>query len=372
MTVHLIRSEEFSSVDFDEVIFFLQSYDGPIRFVSTDTSPAFTNSELQDRDMDIERFFKQERVCYSMASFGRSIPERRKEVGWKDLFARCRNYRKTHKVPPTDLVILLTEIANKHNWFSALDPSNSCNGFVHTSEWDYYVQCSRVFPIAYLTISLVLQKHMFRDMKSLQELVHHFPLGCINDFCGHKREIMLKLRTADVCQDCMSLIGDKLPPLAVQQALNIFEAVRLRILFNQNFRQNMQVSRLEVTPQNRILLLDYGNMEIRLTPLEKTLYLFFLNHPEGIMLHDLVDHTEELRAIYSRISTSGLLAEIYSRIGSLVNVNTNSASEKISKIKAAFVKALGTDLAKHYYIQGEINAPKRILLRRDLCVVKNE
>lgn len=65
-----------------------------------------------------------------------------------------------------------------------------------------------------------------------------------------------------------------------------------------------------------------------------------------MMLHDLADHKEELRNIYSQISTSGLLADIHNRIADLVNVNANSASEKISKIKAAFIRSVGEDLVQ--------------------------
>ena len=40
------------------------------------------------------------------------------------------------------------------------------------------------------------------------------------------------------------------------------------------------------------------------------------------------------------------------RINDLVNELSNSASEKISRIKRAFEEPTGPDLAKNYYIQG--------------------
>jgi hypothetical protein len=86
-----------------------------------------------------------------------------------------------------------------------------------------------------------------------------------------------------------------------------------------------------------------------------------------MMLHDLVDHKKELIDIYSRISTTGLLAEIHNRINGLVDVTSNSANEKISRIKAAFVKSIGIDLAKHYYIHGEHGDKKLVPLQRDMC-----
>jgi hypothetical protein len=365
MNVHLIRSEEYSEDQFKELVDFLQSFDGPVQFIGAGPSAVFEKGSLVLKPVEKDGFFKQEEPNLLYRLDLAQIPDERVYVCWKDLFSVCREYRKTHDLPGNDLVILLTEIANEYNWFSALDPSNCCNGFVHTDEWEHYVKCSGVFPVAYLIASLVMQKHLFKDMKALKKAMHTFPLGCINDFCEHKREIMLKLRTADVCHDCMTRIKDKLEPLQIQQLLNIFEGVRLRILFTQNFRQNLKPSTLRVTERGKIFLPNYGNVEIRLTPLEKTLYLFFLNHPEGIMLHDLVDHKEELRGIYARFSTSGLLAEIHRRVDSLVDVTSNSASEKISKIKAAFVKAIGKELAKHYYIQGEHSSPKFIPLNAD-------
>jgi hypothetical protein len=370
MKVHLIGSEEFSHEEFSEVLEFLQSFDGPVQFF--EGKPArFRGHSLTEKQIIKDKFFRKEEVYYNICEYNDAIiPMKRIETNWKALFELCQQTREESSLPPTDLVILLTEIANEPNWFSALDPDNMCNGFVHTAEWEHYVRCSKVFPVAYLVASLVLQKHMFKDMQSLRKAVHEFPMGCINDFCRDKQQIILKLRTADICIDCMDLLKDKLQPPEIYQMLRIFEGVRIRMLFNQNFRPNLPPSRMQVTSCGKLFLQDYGNMEIKLTPLEKTLYLFFLNHPEGMMLHDLVDHKKELIAIYTRISTTGLLAEVHNGINGLVDVTSNSASEKISRIKAAFVKSVGEQLATHYYIQGERNGKKRIPLDRKL--VKNE
>jgi hypothetical protein len=74
----------------------------------------------------------------------------------------------------------------------------------------------------------------------------------------------------------------------------------------------------------------------------------------------------ELYQIYAAISTRGDLIEMRERIDDMVNALSNSASEKISKIKKAFEDAIGLDLAKHYYIQGEPGQLKKINLDRSL------
>ena len=372
MQVHLIRSTEYSKEQFTEVVSLLNSFAGPVRFKPSGSLFTYDDTPLEIEQVKEETFFIQKHldVCNYMFREN-SLPVERPVVEWENMFDICARYRKKEKIPNGELIILLTDVANENNWFSALDPKNTSNGFVHTGEWQYYVRCSGVFPVTYLIASQLLRKHMFSNYEEMQRAMHDWPLGCINDFCEEKRNIILKLRTADICHDCMHLLKGKLDPLVLQQMLDIFEGVRLNTLFNQNFRQGLKPSALKVTKNGQFLLPDYGNIEIRLRPLEKTLYLFFLNHPEGIMLSHLVDYVDEIRRLYFRFTTSGELPLIHRRIDDLVNATSNSANEKLSKIKKAFEKAIGEDLAKHYIVQGEHGEEKKILLPRQQILLEN-
>ena len=62
------------------------------------------------------------------------------------------------------------------------------------------------------------------------------------------------------------------------------------------------LSRLVVTRDYRILLPDYHNMEIEMTPLPKAVFLLFLKHEEGIPFKFLSDYEDELRDIYMRLT----------------------------------------------------------------------
>jgi hypothetical protein len=370
MQVHLIRSNEYAEEQFNETVSFLNSFEGPVRFIPCNTSSKYADGTLDIEEPDEQKFYKQMKVQNNYCRTEFNIPSERLTTEWENLFETCARYRKKEKIPNGELAILLTDVANEHNWFSAMDPNNLNNGFVHTGEWQHYVHCSSVFPVAYLTASLLLQKHMFRNYDDLNANVHDFPLGCINDFCEDKRNIILKLRTADICLDCSKLLEEKLEPLIVEQMLRLFEGVRLRILFNQNFRQGLKPSKLKVTKAGRFLLPDYGNIEIKLRPLEKTLYLFYLLHHEGVRLTHLADHKEELKQLYFRFTNTGELPLIYSRIDDLCNALSNSASEKISKIKKAFEKTVGQKLAAHYIIQGDHGDAKKILLEKEYQVIE--
>ena len=56
------------------------------------------------------------------------------------------------------------------------------------------------------------------------------------------------------------------------------------------FRNREQkLSRLHITKDYRIILTDYDNIEIVMTPLPKALFLLYQKHPNGIMFSYLSD-----------------------------------------------------------------------------------
>lgn len=127
-------------------------------------------------------------------------------------------------------------------------------------------------------------------------------------------------------------------------------------------------SKLLVTSDYRILLPNYGDMEIVIPPLSKVLYFFYLKHPEGVLFKQLRHHKQELAEIYSNISHRENIERMNDSINSLVDTTTNSVNEKCSRIRAAFVSRFTDSLAKDYYISGFAGEPKVITLDRSLLV----
>jgi hypothetical protein len=144
------------------------------------------------------------------------------------------------------------------------------------------------------------------------------------------------------------------------------ESLRVKMLFAQNFRQESQPSRLLIDQHYHFFLPDFGNIELKLRPLEKALYLLFLRHPEGILMSSLADHRDELYDIYAYMSSRGMAEEMKARIQDMTNALSNSASEKISRIRRVITEAIGTELARHYIIQGNSGDKKKIALNRSL------
>lgn len=125
-------------------------------------------------------------------------------------------------------------------------------------------------------------------------------------------------------------------------------------------------SRLLVDKDNRILLQDYNNKEIDMSPIQKAAYFLFLNHPEGILLKDIGNYRQELAGIYSALSNRTSQEDIEDSIAHLTDPYDNSLNEKCARIKRAFLSEFCDELAQLYYISGHRGKPKLISLPRDL------
>ena len=129
--------------------------------------------------------------------------------------------------------------------------------------------------------------------------------------------------------------------------------------------QNVKLSRLRITKHYKIILVDYDK-EIKMGPLPKTVFLFFLRHPEGVMFSHLQDHRKELKEIYGRVCTNDDLDKMRQSISRLTDPFDNSICEKCAAVKKAFVMNVSDTIAKNYYINGLQGEKKSISLDRSL------
>ena len=129
-----------------------------------------------------------------------------------------------------------------------------------------------------------------------------------------------------------------------------------------------RLSRLVVTADYRIVLPDYNDMEIKMEPLAKSVYLLFLKHPEGILFKQLPSYREELSEIYSQLRPVGLTDKAIQSVEDVTNPLQNSINEKCARIRAAFLTRFDDYMAKYYYIDGQRGEVKKIALPSDLVV----
>jgi hypothetical protein len=132
--------------------------------------------------------------------------------------------------------------------------------------------------------------------------------------------------------------------------------------------ENEHLSRIRITKDYRIYLVDYHNMEIALPILPKAVFLLFLKHPEGIRFKELTDYYTELLQIYLKMRPIGGRKRQEQSVRDITDPRRNSINEKCARIREAFVANFDDRLARNYYITGKRGEAKRIMLDESMII----
>jgi hypothetical protein len=344
MKVHLVRSEEYPRHRFKTITEILNKFPGPVKFIFRDEDIA---EEAEDEETDYNK----------PGDYGNRIGNEiygNILLDWDEHFRKCEEFRvQNKKVKPYDLVVLFTDYGNKPNWFSAWDPSGKMNFFIQTSRWDQYIEARSCYPIIYELATIPLIISTWENLEDIKKIAHKVPRGCPLDYCHVKQEIELRLRTGDVCPDCLEEMKRKnIDAGLARQVFTILDHVRDQVLFRRHFGITGQLSRINIEIENStIIFTDIGNIPVKLPAREMAFYLFFLWHPEGVEFRNLNRHYEELRNIYKRFSMEVPLPKFEN---SLVNMTKNelpnSKSWLVNSIKEKLEYTIGEEIAPFYII----------------------
>ena len=360
MNVYLLKDSKVSENIYDEVIELLKGFNNPLHFIDSDKVFILDDLDLELDRLNEGKFNKRDdyvdrSVCFSLGPGQIDFPLEREVAGPEDILKSCYDFRKRYDISDNHFVILLTEQANNLNWFSFGDTSN--NAFIHTSDWGYYLGCNSAYPITYEVIANIYYMILFDNMNDAIIHTHKDAKGCINDFCEQKKDIKLKMRTADICSSCQDLMMNRNFPMSIfTQITEIMEFLRKKLISLDRFVNMIGASNVEFRGYSRkMILTDLDNLEIKFTPLEKTVYHLFLNHPEGIRANCIKDLERELRDLYRIFFNGNNLAKFENSISNLCDYLNPSMQEKVSSIKRKIVDAVGSSLASYYIIEKDMN-----------------
>jgi hypothetical protein len=346
MDVFIIRSPELSKTRFDYTLNLLQKFPGMLQFETKDFEDDFEDDLEDDKEDDKEDL-----------QVSADYPTLTEE----ELLNKCNEFRDQQDIGDSATVVLLTDLRNTMNNFNGIEFGNKKNIFVQTSDWEkYFVGSDERYPVAYHVVVSILVQNWFKSKEDAIGHLHKVPKGCVMDYCLKKSEVGLKLRTADICSTTLSSLQEyQVSPLLIIHTLAIIEEIRKNMLVKTRWSLEAKPFMMTVRGDNKdIYFKDFGDLQINLNPQQKAFYIFFLNTNQEIYPYNLVNHVDEITKIYSKLDRNGedigtaKYENLKKRIENTCN-NNKSYDAIFSKIKTAFENALGTELAKHYYIQGE-------------------
>jgi hypothetical protein len=364
MKVHLIKTPEYEIENFREVSHFLSSFDGRLEFI-----PSYYEFDKKEFYFLRYELFPIHNFKYpSNDTAIKFNSERGNPLSWRELFSLCSFYREVFKIEDDSFVVLLTKRKNALNWFSATDESK--NIFVHTAEWDKYTKVNAKYPIAYQVVENIMQSLMNIDMTNIPNAFVHEPLkGCMNDFCDNKTQVIIKLQTANICEACVQKIKEeKVDAKILKQTRSIFNGIRNEFIFQEE-EQPIEPSPLVIDANGKILLPEH-NLEIKLTPLFKTLYLFFLSKPDGVSVPQLSEFKDELLSIYRKIRPGASEADAKKRIDNLSHPLGDGFNPTKTHINNYITELLNEPLADFYRISGTAGNPYQIKVPRNLIDIR--
>lgn len=365
MKVYLLHDHQINDELYFGIVDFLQRKPGPYQFIpDLERSEIEIEDEIKIGQESDEDFHFQSRMMKNEYSIMKEV----QKLSWNDLLKVCQKFRKKNKLNEDDIVILLTDYGNHINWFGGFDAGANKNYFIHTGSWQHYVNTDPRYPVTYQIASLLLKIAMYNSNEEMAENYHKRPIGCIMDFCKDKRDVSLKMRTADICNDCQQIIQSRnVPLLRTRFTIEVMDSIRTQLLYLQRFSILKQSLPLLIKGKlQQLYIPDLGMLHIPLSPMERSVYLLFLNHPEGIRLVDIDQHKLELGTYLHSLSRHGERKVIECGLNELCNFQSNSLSEKISKIRRKFIEALSSEMADPYCIKGVNGEIKGIELDREL------
>ena len=288
------------------------------------------------------------------------------ELETQDIFQVLERIRKKADFPPDAVIVLLSRIRHAGNWFS-LGEGNS--HYMHADDWNLFTATSFRLPVTFLLASNIIMRGMFDTLEELAYRAHQEPRGCLLDMCEEKKDISLKMRTADACPECMARIRSRVKSghMDAKVAIDCFrlmDMVRRDLMYRRRWRLDVQPGALRISGYAQQV--DLPGKRVALSPIQRALYQFFLLHPEGVRLVDLRDaaNMEQVMALYFPIATVGNMATQEATIrGVLLDVE-GKLQQHLSRIRRAFRQALGMDEAEMYVVNGTPGERYRIALDR--------
>jgi len=146
---------------------------------------------------------------------------------WETAFSKLHELRLEAGAGDQTFLCLLTCSPNEKNWFAVESDKQLRNSFVHVGDFSWLTSAPTSVISTHYLFKAIFNCLVTEAGMPWQQLIHYKIRGCFYDFCEEKIDLNLKLRTADICGDCMEIFHEiGIPDALIQQTVEIMEVSR--------------------------------------------------------------------------------------------------------------------------------------------------
>lgn len=280
MNVTITCTPEYSPIKIDEIVSLLNGISGELNFIKGKLLTQAQFKRLNPKFDNINQI---------------------SSLNFDELFDLVQGYRELREVEDDGYVILISSITNDQEWFSAF---NKKNIFIHGDEWDMISDVDSKFGIAHQCVENIFQSICELDIVDFKSEpnIHLNTVGCINDFCDEKKDIIQKLQSANICPSCYQRAVDKgITDFVLAHIISIIEEIRKEFVIARNFPRQTKLEKVVIDEKGNVTI---GDRVIKLETLPKVMYINFLNHIEGIPTNKLCDNKGQFDDIYKILKSN--------------------------------------------------------------------
>jgi hypothetical protein len=159
-------------------------------------------------------------------------------VPWQVLAREVDALRTAAELPSEAPVVLLTtQRGGDEDWVSGVNPQRLRDLFVRVTDWGWVTPAPLVAILAVEVLQNLLEGQLRLRGTEFEALTHERASGCLNDKCDELRDFSLKLRTADLCTECLArLEGAGASEALLRQVVAILEGGRVRAMSTSRYR----------------------------------------------------------------------------------------------------------------------------------------
>ena len=165
-----------------------------------------------------------------------------------------------------------------------------------------------------------------------------------------------------------TLMMDEDAASIVAQIRNLLGQLRIKGITDKEIdtllTQTQKPGRAYINTQGMLVLPDAGDIKIKLTPMERTLYILFLRYPDGINADELWRYWDELCKIYGSQMVYDDKNLIEDAVEGICDEEKVTWYTNVSRIKRKITDKLGKRAAEQYIIRRGEDGLYRISARQ--------